>query len=70
MNDWQDILTAPRDGSRVLAWRKDWEGPQFVRWIFNRRTGTKFWNDEIELDHYENEKEPPTHWIKLPSLPT
>jgi hypothetical protein len=66
---WHPIDTAPRDGTRVLAWRAGWEESRFVRWIFNRRTQTEFWNDAEELDDYELEQEPPTHWFPLPDLP-
>lgn len=70
MTEWQSIESAPKNGSLVLAWREAWEEPRFVRWSYNYRTKTAFWNDDIEQDHYENETEPPTHWIKLPPVPT
>lgn len=66
---WQPIETAPKDGSLVLAWREGWDKPCFVRWIFNSRTETTFWNDSIEYDFYENETEPPTHWLPIPEIP-
>ena len=68
--EWQDMATAPKDGSRVLAWRSSWEDrPTFVRWIMNSRTKTEFWNDAEEFDAYENEAEPPTHWLPMPKTP-
>ena len=63
------IDTAPKDGTIILAWRRGWERPAFVRWVFNDRTQTEFWNDSVEWDAYELESEPPTHWIPLPDLP-
>lgn len=69
MVTWQPIGTAPKDGSRVIAWRAGWENCAFVRWALNPRTGTEFWNDDQEWDAYENEECPPTHWLPLPPLP-
>lgn len=69
MSKWENISTAPKDGSLVLAWRHDWERPDWVRWRFNYRTETTFWNNDGEDDSYENQTEPPTHWIRLPALP-
>lgn len=66
---WCPMETAPRDGSAVFAWRPSWYRPRFVRWVLNYRTGTEFWNDVEEWDHYELETEPPTHWLKLPPVP-
>ena len=67
--EWQPIETAPKDGSSILAWREGWYRPIYVRWVLNPRTGTEFWNDEIEWDAYELENEPPTHWLPMPGPP-
>lgn len=67
--NWQPIDTAPKDGRLVMAWREGWTNPSWVRWVFNDRTQTTFWNDSEEWDEYELESEPPTHWIELPPLP-
>jgi hypothetical protein len=66
---WEIMSTAPKDGSMVLAWRTGWDSPSFVRWIKNFRTQTEFWNDSKEFDALELEKNPPTHWLKLPPYP-
>lgn len=67
--NWQPIETAPKDASRVLvSWGNPAEDATFCRWFLNRRTGTEFWNDEIELDHYENETNPPKYWLPLPGI--
>lgn len=66
---WEAMESAPKDGSRVLAWREGWDNPRFVRWVLNGRTGTEFWNDADELDAYELEREPPTHWLEIPAPP-
>jgi hypothetical protein len=67
--NWLPIESAPKDGTRILAWRDTWETCGFVRWVYNPRTHTEFWNDHIEWDAYENESEPPTHWLPLPPYP-
>lgn len=66
---WQPMDSAPKDGSIVLAWRSGWERPAFVRWVYNNRTKTTFWNDSLEWDAYEMESQPPTHWIPLSEPP-
>ena len=65
---WQPIETAPRDGSDVLALFSG-GNVSFVRWVFNHRTKTTFWNDASEWDCYEYENTPPTHWMPLPEPP-
>jgi len=65
--DWQTIDSAPKDGSPVLAMRADWDLPMYVHWIKNPRTETEFWNDWHELDAYELEVSPPTHWLPAAS---
>lgn len=68
---WQPIDTAPKDGSLVLAvWAgEEFSIPRFVRWVYNPRTKTTFWNDFDEWDSYENEDNPPTYWFPLPEFP-
>ena len=59
--DWQDILTAPKDESWILAYERDAnEDYQFVvRW-----DGKDAWRDNVEfLRHY------PSHWMLLPEPP-
>lgn len=64
VNAWLPIESAPKDGTEVFAWRVGWR-PAWVRWILNPRTNTEFWNDADELDVYELENEPPTHWLPI-----
>lgn len=67
---WFPIESAPKDGSLVFAWHREWGRPDWVRWILNPRTETEFWNDADELDAYELENDPPTHWMPLPPSPS
>lgn len=60
---WEEMDTAPHDGSVILAWREGWTRPSYVQWRLNSRTNTEFWNDPDESDAYELETEPPTHWL-------
>lgn len=56
----------------VTTWltAQGWDLPRWVHWCRNPRTGTEFWNDWYELDAYELELEPPTHWLPMPPYPT
>jgi len=70
MKEFLPIDSAPRDVMQpVLAWREGWELPRWVHWCLNPRTRTEFWNDWYELDGYELESEPPTHWLPMPPYP-
>lgn len=59
MTDWQDISTAPKDGTRVIMWGPGWDGPQTHQWATpaRAREEMKYWTD------------PPTHWVALPEPP-
>jgi len=34
---WQPINTAPKDGTLIVCWRKEWENPRFLCWKTNPR---------------------------------
>lgn len=62
--EWQDISTAPKDGTRVLLtdglntasvgfWRRTYE-----EWHPNEMTEINWWR-----------MQPPTHWMPLPKPP-
>ena len=57
---WQEIETAPKDGSRFLAWRKHCTAPCIVRW-------------DVAYDEAENQYGEHvyhlTHWMPLPEPP-
>jgi hypothetical protein len=68
MSEWQDISTAPKDGTRILVCMTfnlcdgeletiqwvDWRLPEFVWPIYRDRIDIPF---------------PPTHWMPLPPPP-
>jgi hypothetical protein len=52
---WQDIETAPKDGTMVLGWYRGWDNPLVIYWY----TGLNRWNTTMQ----------PTHWMPLPDPP-
>lgn len=66
MTEWQDIGTAPKDGTEVWAFngeqaRMKWiEGDGYALWIYD---------DEVIADVDPN-PEQPTHWMPLPPPPS
>jgi len=61
--DWQDIATAPRDGTVVLLAAPGWDSPR-TGWTFGRDD----WQD-CPYHHKGDQSYIPTHWMPLPSLP-
>lgn len=62
--NWQPIETAPRDGTRVLAWVKGHLVmiADFRKWGFNRESSwVSITGGEIHPQ--------PTHWMPLPATP-
>lgn len=60
MTEWQDISTAPKDGTRILVVGGMWDKPDIAAadgewWAMRRREG---WHGC------------PTHWMPLPPPPT
>lgn len=63
MTTWQDIGTAPKDGTYVLVWRPD-EGDGH----HEAHAGIDVW---IEGCWYKSRRlQQPTHWMPLPSPPS
>lgn len=63
MNSWQPIKTAPRDGTRIIAWCGDYADVCFIpyaygedRWMTDSRISFGGWEE-------------PTHWMPLPDKP-
>lgn len=59
---WQDISTAPKDGTEVLVMLK----PKVIRlgWYFKPSSRTEGWCDE------NSKRIIPSHWMPLPAAPT
>lgn len=62
--DWQPIETAPKDGTRILAWNSGWEQPTIAHWYSYPGGSNNRWDndDGVELC--------PTHWMHLPPGPS
>jgi len=60
MSEWQDISTAPKDGTRILVYQRI-GGPDFVRWI-----GAP--HNKWSIDGFGS-VDKPTHWMPLPAPP-
>lgn len=67
MSDWQPIETAPKDGTAILAWEKDWECPAVVS--LEEYDGTEYWEYRESLINDAMGEAFPTHWIPLPDAP-
>lgn len=63
MTEWQDIETAPKDGTRFLAFEKSRESQRYECWWEN-----DFGNWEGWTDDWDSEPEP-THWMPLMDPP-
>lgn len=57
MAEWQDISTAPKDGSTVLIWDEEVLAAEFVFGVWEPIG----WDDHVEIH--------PTHWMPLPDPP-
>ena len=83
MSNWQDISTAPRDGSEVLGWREDC-GIMLIRYMamYDFMTETEIGDCEDESASQNDwwaadfvtgcrleGTEVPTHWQPLPEPP-
>lgn len=63
MSEWQPIETAPKDGSRLLAYSKGWDHEQKDQEI-------AWWNESSGLFRWQSGTiVKPTHWMPLPSPP-
>jgi hypothetical protein len=81
MTHWLPITEAPRNGTRVVCWRKGWDGPLILVWKTNTRIGkfgdhveglnASYFGDPCEMDDYDFAKEDgaPTHWHFLDPFP-
>lgn len=58
---WQPIETAPRDGTRVLLYREEWDHPEIIGWWAAAYQCFRSWPGEPWAQ--------PTHWRPLPPPP-
>ena len=71
MNEWQPIETAPKDGTRILAFFALEENDEYyaqiviIRWSYYKRWESADYGGEID---YEFDSQP-THWMPLPNPP-
>lgn len=61
--DWQPISSAPKDGTRVLCWNKEWEAPE------SGCLYGPFWAANSLAADKGGWKYQPTHWMPLPEPP-
>ena len=68
-SDWQDIATAPKDGTRVLLSRPDgivigfWNSERFAQ------KPKPFWARDIFFSKTLERNNQPSHWMPLPEPP-
>ncbi len=64
---WRPIVTAPKDGTRILCGWMATEEVEFLRWVESREAwcaGLGGWGE----DRYRGD-EMPTHWMPRPKPP-
>lgn len=61
MTEWRPIKTAPKDGTRILVWRKNEEGYSHLR------CGIDMWRRNNWMRSRRDMQ--PTHWMPLPYPP-
>ncbi len=68
MTDWQPIETAPRDGTKIIAWRPAVGVADTMYYAeYEGLTGGAWhWADDGDAPHVERQ---PTHWMPLPPPP-
>ena len=74
MSDWQKIETAPKDGTKIIAWAgndADDMSPQLIEWLEPPNVRESGWH--ISWDHRRignhGSYELPTHWMPVPQKP-
>lgn len=60
--EWQNVETAPKDGSRILGWCMEWSAPQSVQY-YGPNIG---WCQNFDDGPFKYQ---PTHWMPLPTPP-
>ena len=72
--NWQNIETAPRDGTKILVWGGEWVGELGPREPVDEPMKVYFcgrggWH-VADTVYYCAEIENPTHWMPLPAGPS
>jgi hypothetical protein len=68
LTGWQPIETAPKDGTRFIAWHEGRSG--FFHWQGNDGTNRPVgWRDDFIYVYPEGDLNGPTHWQPLPEAP-
>jgi hypothetical protein len=75
--EWQDISTAPKDGTRILAYfpsYKGWCTARYNSYIRDNKEMLGYWVNDPDNSHEESffsgyEGDMPTHWMQLPAPP-
>jgi hypothetical protein len=60
MTGWQPIESAPNDGTRIIAWHKNYDAPVTVQLYGD------WWSVAYDLGPLKHQ---PTHWMPLPAPP-
>lgn len=71
MSEWQPIVTARKDGTKMLLY---WPAENLISigWFkYNHRTNLSYFSDTEEMDDYDlaEPENHPTHWMPLPDPP-
>lgn len=81
MSEWQDISTAPKDGTEVLIWCSHCDSQILAVWGCANHNcydnccaeaggeDAPMWRDTFGLNDIEDNWHRPTHWMPLPPPP-
>lgn len=78
MSEWQDISTAPKDGTKFFLWAPGYEWPEVIYWeeypddeAIQEAGDDGFWRyaDDLFADVADVDIDDATHWMPLPKPP-
>ena len=71
MSDWQDISTAPKDGTRVLTWDGDNILASVYEYYYPHGTTIRGFEQPgwVQWAGQSGVETIPTHWMPLPNAP-
>lgn len=67
--EWQDIETAPKDGTVVLLAMTDHHRSIFAGWWTHERVMIPYWKTMSNWGRNLDREYQPTHWMPLPEPP-